>query len=114
MKKILYLISLLSLILIFASCDSECKHENMTSNTVEPTCTESGYTQYTCDCGYSYISDYISAKGHTYKDTVYAPTCTEHGYTEHICAVCSYSFTAEQTAPLKHKMSSIEHAPRER
>ena len=65
----------------FASCDDgECRHENMTSNTVEPTCTESGYTEYTCDCGYSYISDYISAKGHTYKNTVYAPTCTEPGY----------------------------------
>lgn len=111
MKKILYLISLLSLILIFASCDGECRHENMTSNTVEPTCTESGYTEYTCDCGYSYISDYISAKGHIYKDTVYAPTCTEPGYTEHTCSVCSYSFTSEQTAPHKHKMSSVEHPP---
>ncbi|MGM9644153.1 MAG: GH25 family lysozyme [Eubacteriales bacterium] len=111
MKKILYFISLFLLILTFASCDGECRHENMTSNTVEPTCTESGYTEYTCDCGYSYISDYISAKGHTYKDTVYAPTCTEPGYTEHTCSVCSYSFNSEQTAPLGHKMSSVEYAP---
>lgn len=112
MKKILLFISLFFLILSFASCDDgECRHENMTSNTVEPTCTESGYTEYTCDCGYSYISDYISAKGHTYKDTVYAPTCTEPGYTEHTCSVCSYSFSSEQTAPLRHKISSVEYPP---
>ena len=112
MKKILLFISLFFLILTFASCDDgECRHENMTSNTVEPTCTESGYTEYTCDCGYSYISDYISAKGHTYKDTVYAPTCTEPGYTEHTCSVCSYSFSSEQTAPLRHKISSVEYPP---
>ena len=112
MKKILFFISLFLLVLTFASCDDgECRHENMTSNTVEPTCTESGYTEYTCDCGYSYISDYISAKGHTYKDTVYAPTCTEPGYTEHTCSVCSYSFSSEQTAPLRHKISSVEYPP---
>lgn len=112
MKKILLFISLFFLILTFASCDDgECRHEKMNSNTVEPTCTESGYTEYTCDCGYSYISDYISAKGHTYKDTVYAPTCTEHGYTEHTCSVCSYSFSSEQTAPLRHKISSVEYPP---
>ena len=112
MKKILLFISLFFLILSFASCDDgECRHENMTSNTVEPTCTESGYTEYTCDCGYSYISDYISAKGHAYKDTVYAPTCTEPGYTEHTCSVCSYSFSSEQTAPLRHKISSVEYPP---
>lgn len=112
MKKILLFISLFFLILSFASCDDgECRHENMISNTVEPTCTESGYTEYTCDCGYSYITDYISAKGHTYKDTVYAPTCTEPGYTEHTCSVCSYSFSSEQTAPLRHKISSVEYPP---
>ena len=112
MKKILLFISLFFLILSFASCDDgKCRHENMTSNTVEPTCTESGYTEYTCDCGYSYISDYISAKGHAYKDTVYAPTCTEPGYTEHTCSVCSYSFSSEQTAPLRHKISSVEYPP---
>lgn len=112
MKKILFFISLFLLVLTFASCnDGECRHENMSSNTVEPTCTEDGYTEYSCDCGYSYISNYISAKGHTYKDTVYAPTCTESGYTEHICSVCSYSFSSEQTAPLRHKISSTEYPP---
>lgn len=110
MKKILFLI-FSSLLLLLVSCDGECRHENMSPNTVEPTCTEDGYTQYTCDCGYSYISDYVSAKGHTYKDTVYAPTCIEPGYTEHTCSVCSYSFTSAQTEPVGHKFKSTETAP---
>lgn len=30
----------------------------------DSTCTAQGYTTYTCECGDSYISDYINAKGH--------------------------------------------------
>ena len=30
----------------------------------EPTCTEQGYTTYTCDCGDSYVDDYIDALNH--------------------------------------------------
>ncbi|MBQ8196943.1 MAG: hypothetical protein IJZ73_02665, partial [Clostridia bacterium] len=30
----------------------------------EPTCTEQGYTTYTCHCNHSYIDDYIDALGH--------------------------------------------------
>ena len=33
-----------------------------------PTCTERGYTTYTCSCGYSYVSDYVDALGHEYID----------------------------------------------
>ena len=34
--------------------------------TIAPTCTEQGYTTYTCDCGYSYVGDYVNALGHNY------------------------------------------------
>ena len=30
----------------------------------DSTCTEQGFTTYTCECGDSYISDYVNAKGH--------------------------------------------------
>ena len=33
-----------------------------------PTCTEEGYTTYTCDCGSSYVGDYVDAKGHSYEN----------------------------------------------
>ena len=33
-----------------------------------PTCTEKGYTTYTCECSNSYVDNYIDAKGHTDND----------------------------------------------
>ena len=35
-----------------------------------PTCTEQGYTTYTCECGDSYVDDYVNATGHNYKNGV--------------------------------------------
>lgn len=43
----------------------------------EPNCTEQGYTTYTCECGDSYIDDYVDATGHNYVDNV----CTGCGDT---------------------------------
>ena len=40
-----------------------------------PTCTEKGYTTYTCACGDSYKKDFVSALGHDFKDG----TCTRCG-----------------------------------
>ena len=33
-----------------------------------PTCTEKGYTTYACECGESYVADYVDALGHNYVD----------------------------------------------
>ena len=33
-------------------------------NIIKPTCTEKGYTTYTCFCGESYVDDYVNATGH--------------------------------------------------
>ncbi len=82
-----------------------------------PTCTEQGYTTYTCACGDTYVDNYVDAKGHTagadatctenqvctvcgevlvaakhtYEAVVTAPTCTEQGYTTYTCA-CGYTY----------------------
>ena len=52
------------------------KHDhNFVSLTVPPTCSEEGYTEYTCkDCWYSYTGDITSPTGnHSFKDGI----CTE-------------------------------------
>jgi len=50
----------------------------------EPTCTEQGYTTYTCtNCGDSYVSDYEDALGHDYVNG----KCTRCGEFEHDAAV---------------------------
>ncbi len=72
------------------------------------TCTEQGYTTYSCDCGYSYVSDYVKPLGHTLKEALTAPTCTEQGFTHFSCEVCDYEFNANYVEPLAHKNSKSQ------
>ena len=68
-----------------------------------PTCTEAGYTTYTCaGCGQSYVSDETAALGHDYAAAVTNPTCTEAGYTTHTCARCGDSYTDAEVPALGH------------
>ncbi len=95
-----------------------------------PTCTEQGYTTYTCECGHSYKDNYTAALNHafgkwtpngdgthtrvcandaghtekkdcTYQTEVSAPTCTEQGYTTYMCE-CGHSYKDNYTAALNH------------
>lgn len=54
---------------------------------IPPTCTEQGYTTYTCErCKDSYVTDYVNAIGHDYESTVTKePTCTEKGIRTYTC-----------------------------
>ncbi len=61
-----------------------------TGEVIAPTCTEQGYTLYTCDCGHSYRDNYVEKLEHEYQvDTVVEPTCTAAGYTRHKCKNCN-------------------------
>ena len=75
----------------------------------EPTCTEKGYTTYTCSCGYSYVDDYVNAKGHTeVVDPAVAATCEKTGLTEgKHCSVCNEVLVAQKETPkTEHKFSN--------
>ncbi len=50
-----------------------------TAAVTKPTCTDKGYTTYTCECGDSYVSDYVDALGHTYDDNGICGVCGESG-----------------------------------
>ncbi len=66
------------------------KH-NYTKEVTEPTCTEEGYTTYTCTlCSYSYTSDKTPATGHSPElRNAVESTCTEAGYTgDEVCTIC--------------------------
>lgn len=41
---------------------------------IEPTCTENGYTTYTCHCGDSYVADFVDALGHDFTWKLVATT----------------------------------------
>ena len=74
-----------------------------------PTCTEQGYTTYTCSvCGDSYVADYVDALGHKYDAVVTKPTCTEKGYTTYTCSVCGDSYVADYVDALGHSYSEAE------
>ena len=71
------------------------------ASVTEPTCTEQGYTTYTCECGDSYVADYVDALGHI-EETVpaVAPTCTETGLTEGAkCSICGETLTEQKELP---------------
>ena len=78
--------------------------------TTAPTCTEGGYTTYTCACGYSYVDDRVAARGHDYNVVLTAPTCTEAGYTTYTCKVagCGYTYTGNEVEALGHSMITGE------
>lgn len=92
----------------FAACEDEPTTEptptptpahehSYTSVVVNPTCTEKGYTKYTCECGDTYNGDEVNATGHSYTDEVVAPTCVADGYTKHTCA-CGDTYNDTTTA----------------
>ena len=62
-----------------------------------PTCTEEGYTTYTCHCGDTFVADKVAALGHDLlPHDSKAPTCTEIGWNTYVtCSRCDYTTYAE-------------------
>ena len=85
-----------------------CEHDYQAVVTA-PTCTEGGYTTYTCSkCGDSYRGDETAALGHsTYRAVVTPPTCTEPGFTTYTCTRCGDSFTGSETQALGHSYRTV-------
>ena len=65
----------------------------------EPTCTEMGYTTYTCSrCGDTYKGDYIDATGHKPGDWIIdqEPTTDSEGSKHKECEVCGETLETEE------------------
>ena len=93
MKKTALTLVLLSVLLLCA-----CGHTHSYSEQViAPTCTEAGYTEYTCECGDTYQDKIVDATGHTLKYDKQEATCTEPGWSEGTCA-CGYAESADTPA----------------
>ncbi len=69
-----------------------------TKKVTAPTCTEKGYTTYTCACGDTYKDDETAAKGHSWSDwkTTKEPTEAAEGEAARSCSEC----TAKETKKL--------------
>ena len=109
--------------------DEEHEH-SYTRSTVQPTCTEQGYTRYLCSCGDSYQDNFVDALGHSYEDgvctvcgaadpdweevhehsyvpSVTEPTCTTKGYTIYTCD-CGDSYEDDYVDALGHSFEEGE------
>ena len=107
--SILLVVFALTLVATLASCnitvDTTTTNQNnapehihsFLEKEVLPSCTERGYTMYTCECGNSYNDNYIDATGHDIVTHDYkASTCIEKGWEEYeSCSKCDYSTYAE-------------------
>ncbi len=81
------------------------------SEVVDPTCTEDGFTTYTCSvCGDSYTDNVISATGHTHITVIVAPTCEDDGYTHHTCADCDYDVKDSYVPATGHNETELVEA----
>ena len=75
-----------------------------------PTCTEKGYTTYTCSiCGDSYVADEVAALGHSYESVTTEATCTENGSVVYTCH-CGDSYT-EVIPATGHAYKAVVTAP---
>ena len=81
-------------------------HAHTSAVVTAPTCTEVGYTTYTCACGDSYTADEVAPLGHDMiVDSAVAPTCTATGLTEGShCSRCDYKVEQTVVDTLGHDM----------
>ena len=65
----------------------------------DPTCTEQGYTTYTCDCGKEYVDNYVPATGHRYSNLQVFTFCEEQGYILLGCGNCDGHWDSRDNGP---------------
>lgn len=91
-----------------------CDHE-YDKVVTDPTCTEKGYTTYTCKkCGDSYTGDYTEPLGHDFGEweTVKEATETETGLAKRSCKRCKEEETKSiPTTDHVHKYTEVVTAP---
>ncbi len=85
---------------------------NYVAEVTEPTCTEGGYTTFTCSrCGDTYTDEETDPLGHDYTADVTEPTCTEGGYTVYTCSRCGDTYTGDETEALGHDYVAVVTEP---
>lgn len=91
-RLIIFLIVSAMMLSIVSCKPNKDEHEhNYTKEVVAPTCTENGYTKYTCECGDTYRDSEIPAAHQMVEVYEKEPTCTEAGESAfHVCQLCGY------------------------
>ena len=93
--------------------DGELAEHQYTAVVTAPTCTEKGYTTYTCICGNTYVGDYVDQIEHTIVlDEEEDVTCTTNGLTagSH-CSVCGKILVKQEVIYAHHTNEIISGKP---
>ena len=73
-----------------------CKHNFVAGDVIAPTCTEEGYTVFTCsECHKIFNAGWVVENGHSYNTETTEATCTEQGYATYTCSVCQDSYVGD-------------------
>ena len=99
-KYFLKILTIFCAILVIIIC-SDCSHTHKYSEEkINPTCTDKGYTIYTCECGNEYKDKFIEPFGHTFSTwkIIHEASYDEVGIKERNCEKCDYK--EEEIIPL--------------
>lgn len=93
----------------FPETEPNHEHQYVATETVQPSCTEEGYTVYACECGDSYIDDRQERLEHSYEktDTV-DPTTENDGYTIYVCKLCFQSKRDDYIPALEEELNALQ------
>lgn len=104
MKKTIYAILVLCLLLALVGCQAACEHTYTEEITAQASCSQVGTKTFTCTlCGDSYTEE-IPMLAHTFgKETVSKPaTCTEKGEKSATCTVCGATEVTGTISTIDH------------
>ena len=100
--RVIFALLLLIVMTSLLSCEAPCFHFDIEEKVIPPTCTEEGMTVHYCkNCDYSYTTETVLPKGHSFVSFVYAPNCENQGYTENVCE-CGYTYITNYVEPFGH------------
>ena len=108
MKKTIYAILVLCLLLALSACEKPCEHTYTETITAEASCSQVGTKTFTCaQCGDSYTEE-IPMLEHTFGNAFVTKeaTCTETGEKSARCIDCRTEIVVEKIDSAKHKYTS--------
>lgn len=93
LKKLIYCILTILIVFVCASCGE--KHKHIYKETItQPTCTQRGYSTFTCECGKSYVDKYVEKTAHNYRESITTTaSCTQSGTKKYTCSNCGDYYT---------------------
>ncbi|MBE6812815.1 MAG: leucine-rich repeat domain-containing protein [Ruminococcaceae bacterium] len=96
-------------VLIFGQ---EPPHYHRYIGTATPaTCTQQGFTTYTCECEDFYVADYVDASGHDYQSAITIPATHLTVGEETFTCLCGDSYTQSIAKSEAHSYSTVITAP---